>query len=167
MPPRPTMFPRTLFSRRASSTPPGCDEPASAQDMAAARSVLLGDADVDPNRVLHVPSAATPESFFHNPNLLPKLFPTLFHCRVPGFQSDRPVQLSFAAQVKALLLLDDDRFQTQQSFLFVAFNIIQRQSSSVTIQRCSSADLEMLVTASKRDYPSSLRVPLTSSHMSG
>ena len=133
----------------------GFDEPASAQDMAAARSVLLGDANVDPDRVLHVPSATSPESFFHNPNLLPKLFPTLFPYGVPGFQSARPVPLSFAAQVKALLLLDDDRFQSHQSFLFVAFNIIQRKlsllSSSVTIQRCSSADLEMLVSASKAD----------------
>jgi hypothetical protein len=57
------------------------------------------------------------------------MYPTLFPYRIGGFEdSSRSLPLSMKQHVKHLLNLSDNRFQEHNSFLFTAFNMIQRCS---------------------------------------
>lgn len=70
-----------------------------------------------------------PENEFFNPVLFPKAYPTLFPYGVGGFEDrDRPVALSMKHHVKHLLNLGDVRFQEHYSFMFTAFNVLQRRA---------------------------------------
>jgi len=75
--------------------------------------------------VTHEP---TPVNEFSNPSLFPMLYPTLFPYGIGGIEDKRrTVAISFENHVKHLLSLADRRFQEHYSFLFTAFNIIQRR----------------------------------------
>lgn len=66
---------------------------------------------------------------FFNPVLFPKVYPTLFPYGIGGFEDvRRSVGLSMKRHVRYLLSLADTRFQKHYSFLFTAFNILQRRS---------------------------------------
>ena len=75
--------------------------------------------------VLHGPA---PVNEFFNPSLLPMMYPTLFPYGIGGIEDKRRTNaISFENHVKHLLSLADRRFQEHYSFIFVAFNIIQRR----------------------------------------
>ena len=75
--------------------------------------------------VTHEPA---PVNEFVNPSLFPMLYPTLFPYGIGGIEDKRrTVAISFENHVKHLLSLADRRFQEHYSFLFTAFNVIQRR----------------------------------------
>ncbi|KAF5335803.1 hypothetical protein D9611_009612 [Ephemerocybe angulata] len=66
---------------------------------------------------------------FDNPDLFPSLYPTLFPYGSGGFEDPRrQYAVSFASHVQHVLSLTDSRFRHHGSFLFTAFNMIQRRS---------------------------------------
>jgi Helitron helicase-like domain at N-terminus len=70
----------------------------------------------------------TPENEFHNTNLFPSLYPSLFPYGSGGFEDKRRVPLiSMSAHVSHLLNIDDARFREHPSFIFSVFNILQRR----------------------------------------
>jgi hypothetical protein len=75
-----------------------------------------------------IPHDSQPANKFFNPLLFPSIYPTLFPYGIGGFEDkDCVTQLSFKRQVKHFFNLSDRRFQEHYSFLFTAFNILQRQ----------------------------------------
>lgn len=78
-----------------------------------------------------VPHGPNPINEYDNPSLFPCMFPHLFPFGLGGLEdSSRPVRLSIDSHVKHLLNLADTRFQTDNSFAFVAMNILQRRKNS-------------------------------------
>ena len=85
-----------------------------------------------------------PVNEFFNVNLFPALYPTLFPYGCGGFEDrDRGKPISLKEHVKHLFSLRDKRFQTHYSFLFTAFNILQRRAlllgSSLKVKKASFA----------------------------
>ncbi|CAF4917905.1 unnamed protein product, partial [Rotaria sp. Silwood1] len=98
------------------------------------------------------------------------LYPTLF-CYgygAPGDQS-RPVEVELKEHIRYLLSYNDRRFETNHSFIFVVFNLLQRrdacfhaqliatkpyfQTSADEIQSLNSKDIEMALDNNfKRTY---------------
>jgi hypothetical protein len=77
---------------------------------------------------VQIPHDANPINEFFNPVMFPMLYPTLFPYGIGGFEDrSRPVPIGFENHVKHMLALNDSRFQEHYSFMFVAFNIIQRR----------------------------------------
>ena len=76
---------------------------------------------------LTVPHEPVPVNEFFNPMLFPMLYPTLFPYGIGGVEDKRrTVVISFENHIRHFLSLADRRFQEHYSFLFVAFNVIQR-----------------------------------------
>jgi len=91
---------------------------------------------------LAVPHEPVPVNEFFDPSLFPMLYPTLFPYGIGGVEDKRRmVTISFENHVKHLLSLADRRFQEHYSFLFTAFNIIQRRKlllhTSLKVKRTS------------------------------
>jgi len=79
---------------------------------------------------LEIPHDAEPVNEFCNPGLFPMIYPTLFPFGIGGFEdSNCASKLSMKRHVKHLFSLADRRFQEHYSFLFTAFNILQRRES--------------------------------------
>lgn len=79
--------------------------------------------------VITMPHDPTFANEFDNPALFPSLYPTLFPYGLGGFEdATRRHTLSLKNHVRCLLSLADDRFRVHRSFLFTAFNILQRRS---------------------------------------
>ena len=77
---------------------------------------------------LAVPHEPIPVNEFFNPSLLPMMYPTLFPYGIGGAEDKhRTSSISFESHVKHFLSLADRRFQEHYSFIFTAFNIIQRR----------------------------------------
>ncbi|PPQ81895.1 hypothetical protein CVT24_009316 [Panaeolus cyanescens] len=69
-----------------------------------------------------------PSNEFVNPSLFPRIYPTLYPYGVGGFENSmRSVPLSMDRQIVSLLNFADNRFQVHYSFMFTAFNILQRR----------------------------------------
>ncbi|KAJ7705408.1 hypothetical protein B0H17DRAFT_1126243 [Mycena rosella] len=101
-------------------------------------------ANLEPETVLLVhiqhivPSAATDATVsdyvptmneFNNPNLFPMMYPTLFPYGLGGLEyKGRRSTLGFKTRIKHLFSLADRRFQEHYSFLFTAFNMLQRRA---------------------------------------
>ncbi|KIK53155.1 hypothetical protein GYMLUDRAFT_179343, partial [Collybiopsis luxurians FD-317 M1] len=84
----------------------------------------------------------TPVNEFFNPSLFPLIYPTLYPYGIGGFEDHkRCTPVSFKRHVKHLLSLSDRRFQEHNSFMFIAFNILQRREmllrSSLKAKRSS------------------------------
>lgn len=62
-----------------------------------------------------------------NPNHLLGCFPHLFPYGEGGFETARPVQVSYAAHAKWALQYADRRFRLNQQFMFQVFGVIQRR----------------------------------------
>jgi len=78
---------------------------------------------------LQIPHDPDPVNEFFNPDLFPMIYPTLFPYGIGGFENClRATPLSMQSQVKHLFSLADRRFQEHYSFLFTAFNILQRRA---------------------------------------
>jgi len=83
-----------------------------------------------------------PVNEFSNIDLFPMLYPTLFPYGCGGFEDrNRVKRISLKEHVKYLFSLSDKRFQTHHSFLFTAFNILQRRAlllgSSLKVKKAS------------------------------
>ena len=78
---------------------------------------------------IQIPHEAKPVNEFFNPELFPLIYPTLFPYGIGGLEDrQRLVKVSLKRHVKHLFNLKDKRFQEHYSFLFTAFNILQRRS---------------------------------------
>jgi len=77
---------------------------------------------------IQVPHDAEPLNEFFNPTMFPMLYPSLFPYGTGGFEDRRrAVPIGLENHVKHMLTLTDRRFQEHYSFMFVAFNVIQRR----------------------------------------
>ena len=77
---------------------------------------------------VQIPHDPSPVNEFNNPALFPSIYPTLFPYGIGGFEDKtRKTRLSFKRHIKHLFNLSDRRFQEHYSFLFTAFNILQRR----------------------------------------
>jgi hypothetical protein len=96
---------------------------------AALRHVKQGGGYI---QILHDP---TPVNEFCNPSLFPMIYPTLFPYGVGGFEDKTHcrIPISMKRHVKHLCSLADRRFQEHYSFMFTAFNILQRQAVLLVI----------------------------------
>src|ERR1700722_8524980 len=78
---------------------------------------------------LQIPHNSNPANEFNNPDLFPLMYPTLFPYGIGGFDDrNRSAKLSMRRQVKHFLQLSDRRFQEHPTFIFTAFNILQRRA---------------------------------------
>ncbi len=78
---------------------------------------------------LQIPHDPKPVNEFFNPKLFPMIYPTLFPYGIGGFEDrSRRTPISMKRHVKHLCGMSDRRFQEHYSFLFTAFNILQRRS---------------------------------------
>jgi hypothetical protein len=90
----------------------------------------------DDDVVYMIPRSSAPADEISNSELLPGLFPTLFPygCGAP-LDSSRSESVSLTQHVRYLLTYDNQRFEKHHPFMFVLFNMIQRQ------QACWNASL--------------------------
>ena len=71
--------------------------------------------------------SATPEPDYHNTNLFPSLYPTLYPYGVGGFEDKQCFPpISMKAHAQHLLNINDGCFREHPSFIFPVFNILQR-----------------------------------------
>lgn len=81
------------------------------------------------NAYVEVPHDPEPVNEFCHPELFPMIYPTLFPYGLGGVEdSKRCSRLGMKRHVKHLFSLADSRFQEHYSFLFTAFNILQRRA---------------------------------------
>jgi len=77
---------------------------------------------------LDMPHNPNPENEFWNPQLFPKLYPTLLPYGIGGFEDSRRLhRISLRDQTCHFLNLTDRWFQTHPSFMFMVFNVLQRR----------------------------------------
>ncbi|CAF1542123.1 unnamed protein product [Rotaria sordida] len=127
---------------------------------------------MDIENVYLIPHSSKPVNEYFNPKLLVGLYPTLF-CYGRGALEDqsRPVKVNLREHIRYLLSYNDRRFETNHSFIFVVFNLLQRRdacfhaqliatkpyfrASADEIQSLKSKDIEMaLDNISKKTYSS-------------
>ena len=86
--------------------------------------------DVNSEDVYVIPRSHIPVKDYCNPEYLLGLFPTLFPfgCGAPHDPS-RPLPVSLSQHMRYLLAYDDQRFEKHHSFMFVVFNMLQRQQA--------------------------------------
>lgn len=78
---------------------------------------------------LEVPHGPRPVNKFCNPVLFPQIYPCLFPYGIDGFEDNhRQTSLGFQKHVRHLLTLADSHFCEHHSFMFTAFNILQRRA---------------------------------------
>ena len=76
---------------------------------------------------IQIPHDPTPVNEFCNPSLFPMIYPSLFPYGIGGFEDNtRQIPISMKRHVKHLCGMSDRRFQEHYSFMFTAFNILQR-----------------------------------------
>lgn len=76
---------------------------------------------------IELPHGENPENEFNNSQLFPKLYPSLFPYGIGGFEdSRRKIPVAMQSQIKHFMNIADRRFKHHQSFIFTAFNILQR-----------------------------------------
>jgi hypothetical protein len=77
-----------------------------------------------------IPRGSAPTNEYNNPTLLLGLYPTLFPYGTGAFEdASRPVKISFKKQIQYLLSYHDRRFEEHHSFIFIAFNMLQRREA--------------------------------------
>jgi hypothetical protein len=125
---------------------------------------------INTENVYLIPHSSKPVNEYFNPKLLAGLYPTLF-CYGLGAPEDqsRPVKVNLREHIRYLLSYNDRRFETNHSFIFVVFNLLQRRdacfhaqliatkpyfrTSADEIQSLSSKDIETALESSfKRAY---------------
>jgi hypothetical protein len=78
---------------------------------------------------VEIPHDPFPVNEFNNPDLFPMMYPTLFPYGIGGPENKaRRTPLSFKNHIKHFFTLNDQRFQEHYSFLFTAFNMLQRRA---------------------------------------
>ena len=86
--------------------------------------------ETDSGSVYLIPHSLKPINEYFNPKLFLGLYPTLF-CYGYGSPEDksRPVDIKFRKHIRYLLSYRDRRFETNHSFIFVVFNMLQRRDA--------------------------------------
>jgi hypothetical protein len=80
--------------------------------------------------VYMIPRGSKPANEYFNSELLLGIFPTLFPYGCGAIEDcSRPVKLNFREHIKYLLSYEDRRFEENNSFIFVVFNILQRRTA--------------------------------------
>ncbi|KAF8060240.1 hypothetical protein FPV67DRAFT_1424346 [Lyophyllum atratum] len=80
-------------------------------------------------RHIRIPHGPNRTNEYKNPALFPMMYPTLFPYGLGGMEDPaRPVAVSLKSHVTHLFSLADRRFQEHHSFMFMAFNILQRRT---------------------------------------
>lgn len=78
---------------------------------------------------IQIPHDSKPMNEFNDPTLFPKMYPILFPYGLGSFKDCRHARfVGFKAHVTHLVSLSDKCFQEHHSFLFTAFNMIQRRT---------------------------------------
>ncbi|CAF3029262.1 unnamed protein product [Rotaria sp. Silwood2] len=127
---------------------------------------------MDIESIYVIPHSSEPVNEYFNPKLLLGLYPTLF-CYGYGSPEDksRPVEIKLREHIRYLLSYNDRRFETNHSFIFVVFNLLQRrdacfhaqliatkpyfQGSAQEIQSLNRNDIEMALNKSAKNTFSS------------
>jgi hypothetical protein len=95
----------------------------------ALRAAALRHLSTAGSNYIEIPHGPKPENEFKNPHLFPMMYPTLFPYSLGGMEDlRRRSRLGFRRHIKHLFCLADRRFQEHYSFLFTAFNMIQRRA---------------------------------------
>jgi hypothetical protein len=77
-----------------------------------------------------IPRGDKPVNEYSNPELLMGMFPTLFPYGCGAVEDpSRPIKVSLTDHVRYLLSLGDRRFEENESFIFVVFNMLQRRTA--------------------------------------
>lgn len=77
-----------------------------------------------------IPRGSKPANEYFNPELLLGVFPTLFPYGCGALEDrSRPVKVNLHEHIKYLLSYEDHRFEENNSFIFVVFNILQRRTA--------------------------------------
>jgi hypothetical protein len=80
--------------------------------------------------VYMIPRGNKPANEFLNPELLMGMFPTLFPYGCGALEDhSRPVKITLTEHIRYLLSFEDRRFEKNDSFLFVVFNMLQRRTA--------------------------------------
>lgn len=91
--------------------------------------------NVTPDTVYMVPHGRKPANEYFNSELLLGIFPTLFPYGCGGLEdSSRPIKINFREHLKYLLSYADHRFEENNSFIYVVFNILQRRTACFQAQ---------------------------------
>ena len=78
-----------------------------------------------------VPHGSTPLNEYNNPHLWLGSYPWLFPHGKGAPETARKVKVALSAYIKHLLLLNDNKFAQDTSFIFHAFNILQKRAVSL------------------------------------
>ncbi|CAF4183388.1 unnamed protein product, partial [Adineta steineri] len=86
--------------------------------------------EMDVENVYLIPHSSKPVNEYFNPKLLAGLYPTLF-CYGLGAPEDRtrPLTINLREHIRYLLSYNDRRLETNHSFIFVVFNLLQRRDA--------------------------------------
>lgn len=75
-----------------------------------------------------IPHSGEPVNEYYNPTLLMSLYPTLFPYGFGGIEDiTKPTSVCFEKHIEYLLTYADHRFERNHSFMFIAFNILQKR----------------------------------------
>jgi len=95
---------------------------------ASALHNLTSNSSSLPDLVLHRGFHAISE--YHNPDLVPGMYPTLFPLGIGGFEDkNRETPIQFSKQAEYYLDLPDRSFRYHHSYIFVILNMIQRRTA--------------------------------------
>jgi hypothetical protein len=88
---------------------------------------------------LQMRHGSNPSNQYEDEHLFPLLYPTLFPYGVGGFVKERRSKISMEKMARHYFSLHDSRFQMHRSFLFIVFNMLQRQAVSLHAKLKTSA----------------------------
>jgi hypothetical protein len=137
MPSNPTTSEPDVLLESMGVSDPECTKISGRAITASALCNLMPVSPEEPDLVLH--RSAEPVTDYHNPNLLPGMFPTLYPFGIGGFDANtRPTPLAFANQAQYCFNLHDKVFWYHRSFMFVVLNIHQRHTAH--LRSCKDID---------------------------
>jgi hypothetical protein len=101
-------------------------------------------------RLLAIGHDESAQSLFHNPSLFPSMFPWLYPYGKGGFQSlTQQTKISPQVQCAYRLMYGDRRFQTDEYFMYIAFNHEQIKAAcvqnSLSVKRSSWQKIESML----------------------
>ena len=80
--------------------------------------------------VYMIPRGSKPANEYFNPELLLGIFPTLFPYGCGALEDpSRSIKINFQEHIRYLLSYEDRRFEENNSFIFVVFNVLQRRTA--------------------------------------
>ncbi|KAG1874170.1 hypothetical protein C8R48DRAFT_650630, partial [Suillus tomentosus] len=111
-------------------TDPECTRLAGRSFTASALRNLLPSRSSSGEPDLVLPRGAVPVDEYHNPDLIPGMFPTLYPFGIGGFDDDsRLTPIAFQKQANYYFDLADRAFRYHRSYMFVVLNILQRRTA--------------------------------------